>query len=208
MEDGFKMMSSTFGGYETRLKAMESFVNTFQGLNDSGDFGVDDYSPPSRFWTKGDCFGGGQKDLKEPESGVEKETHVEAEKEPESGVEKETQAEGEKEPESGVEKETHAEGEKEPESGVEKVTQAEAEEEPKEAEKEAEAEGEKEPEAQAEKGERSEVEKEAKAEAEEEEEAETEEENEVVGEKRIKKPAPALRTPYMVPNPAERTKKN
>ncbi|VVB16013.1 unnamed protein product [Arabis nemorensis] len=170
MEEGFQKISSMFGGYETRLKAVESFVNS-QGWNDRGDFDFDKlYRPRSSFWTHGDCFSGGQKQ-KEANGGendpLEKDPKTGLQKELESGVEKEAEAEAiEKEPE--VE-----EAEKDPESGVDK-------------------------EAEVEKGEESEVEKEAEA----------EKHNEVVGEKRIKKPSAAMRTPHRAPNSAKRSKKN
>ncbi|VVA91802.1 unnamed protein product [Arabis nemorensis] len=170
MEEGFQRISSMFGGYETRLKAVESFVNS-QGWNDRGDFDFDkQYRPRSSFWTHSDCSGGGQKqkEAKRVENDpLEKDPKTELEKEPKSGVEKETKAEA-------IEKELEAEeAEKDPESGVDK-------------------------EAEAEKGEESEVEKEPEA----------EKHNEVVGEKRIKKPSAAMRTPYRAPNPAKRSKKN
>ncbi|VVB12082.1 unnamed protein product [Arabis nemorensis] len=110
MEDGFEKISSMFGGYETRLKAMELFVNS-QGWNDRNDFGVDEYRPRSRFWNDGDCSGGGsgqknplEKDLK---TGLEKDPYEKdpyekdpfekdpSDKDPESRVEKETQAKAE-----------------------------------------------------------------------------------------------------------------
>ncbi|VVB16613.1 unnamed protein product [Arabis nemorensis] len=65
-----------------------------------------------------------------------------------------------------------------------------------------------EPEAEeAEKFPKAEAKGEKREESEVEKELEAEEQNEVVGEKRIKKPAAGLRTPYMAPNPVRRTER-
>ncbi|VVB03787.1 unnamed protein product [Arabis nemorensis] len=145
MEDGFKMISSMFGGFETRIKGVESFLNS-HGCNERGDFGGDDYSPRTRVWTQGDCSGGGggQKDV------------VEASNEPVAEASKEPVAEATNEPVAEATNEPMAEALKEPV-----------------------AEASKEPEDQAE-----------------------------VGEKRVKKRAATLRTPYMAQNPAKKGKKN
>ncbi|VVB12111.1 unnamed protein product [Arabis nemorensis] len=140
MEERFQKISSMFGGYETRLKTVESFVN-YQGWNDRDDFGFDDYHPRSRFWTDGDCSGGcrRQNDLleKDPKTGLEKDP---SEKDPceKDPLEKDPKDPLENDPNTGLEKDP---SDKDPESGVEKETQAEAEleKEVEKLEKEAEA---------------------------------------------------------------------
>lgn len=183
MEDGFTMLRSMFDGHERRLKGVERFVES-----QDFDFGVHDYNPPSRFWSKGGCSSGGGVVENEAATEVEKEKERQAEKE----KEKEIEAEKEKEKErlADLEKEKEVEKEKERLAELEKERQAEKE---KEDEKEKARLTELEKERAAEK--EIEAEKE-KTEAEKEKGLEGVGENEVVGEKRMKKPAAALRTPY------------
>ncbi|VVB08250.1 unnamed protein product [Arabis nemorensis] len=134
MEESFQKISSMFGGYETRLKAVESFVNS-QGWNDTGDFDFDkQYRPRSSFWTHGDCSGGGQK--QKEANGVENDP---LEKDPKTGLEKELESGEEKETETEVIEKEPEEAEKDLESGVDKKVEAEKGEE-SEVEKEIEAE--------------------------------------------------------------------
>ncbi|VVB17048.1 unnamed protein product [Arabis nemorensis] len=137
MEESFEKISSMFGGYETRLKAVESFVNS-QGWNDRDYIGFDDYRPRSRFWTHGDCSrgGGGQKDPleKDLKTGLENDPSKKDPSEKDLSDKDPEKDSSEKDPDSGVEKETQVEAEVEKEVEATEVEGSEMKKEPEEEE--------------------------------------------------------------------------